>query len=128
MEATSSQLTRWRRLLLVRDSRPIFDRDDSPRACICALCGPDIFYRTFQVQAHHIRPKALYPVLALDLSNGVMLCAGHHQGVVHNHNASVDIRDRSHDSGWLNWLVHFRRWNDLSANEQFNFENQGKIF
>ena len=127
MRVTSSQLTRWRRLLLLRDSRPIFDREGSPRASICVICGPDVFFRTSHLQAHHIRPKALYPSLALSLDNGVMLCAGCHQGKVHNYNASLDIRNRDYDSGWMNWLVHFKRWNDLSSNEEFNLQNQCKI-
>lgn len=126
-DATDYYLTKWRRLLLLRDSRPILPAPGSPTMGICAICGDNVFYRLFQLQAHHIRPKSLYPFLALRLDNGVMLCAGHHQGVVHNHNADLDVTLNDFHSGWRNFLPHFRRWNELSLNRDFNEANQDKL-
>ena len=120
-------LRRWRRLLLIRESRQILSAPGSPRMSYCALCGPDVFFRSSQLQAHHIYPKALYPGIALYLSNGVMLCTSCHQGVVHNHNAALDIRNSDPSSGWRNFLVHFRRWNDLKEVEEFNLHRQSEL-
>jgi len=110
----------WRRLLLIRDSRHILPNPESPRMGICVLCGPDVFFRTYQLQAHHIRPRSLYPKLRFLLKNGVMICSGHHQGIVHNHNAAVDVRDKSYQSGWRQFLSTFVRWNRLVDNDEFN--------
>jgi len=130
MMPTPYQLQKWRRLLLVRDSRVVYvvpGTGKEVRAPICVLCGPDVFYRSYQLQAHHIRPKSIFPDLALRLSNGVMLCAGHHQGIVHNNNAGVDVGNRDFDSGWSTHVVHFKRWNDLAEHNRFNVENQPRL-
>jgi 5-methylcytosine-specific restriction endonuclease McrA len=126
---TQTQLTRWRRLLLVRDSRATSPGDDAPRAGVCAICGDGVHHRLAHLQAHHIRPMALYPELALRLDNGVMICAGHHQGVVHNHNAALDVRPGSHDlyRGWGLWVSHLSRWNRLAQNRRYNEENQWRV-
>lgn len=126
-EATDYYLTKWRRLLLLRDSRPILPTQGSPTMGVCALCGDDVFYRLVQLQAHHIRPKSLYPALALRLDNGVMLCAGHHQGIVHNHNADLDVTINSFHAGWRSYLAHFHRWNSLAINQCFNEANQDRL-
>ena len=123
--ATSSQLRKWRRLLLVRDSREVLP--GAPRLSVCALCGPDVYFRTWQVQAHHIYPKSLHPEKALMLKNGVMVCAAHHQGIVHNHNPGMDIRNRDFDSGWMNFRHHFNRWNDLAINRRYNEQEQYRL-
>jgi 5-methylcytosine-specific restriction endonuclease McrA len=128
--ATEHHLEKWRRLLLVRDSRVVYvvpETKKEVRASICVLCGAEVFYRTYQLQAHHIRPKSLFPGIALRLDNGVMLCAGHHQGLVHNHNAGLDVFSKDFDSGWATWVVHFNRWNDLAVNEKFNAANQHRL-
>ena len=126
--ATSYQLTKWRRYLLIRDSRHILSSSDSPtRMSICAICGANVFYRTWQLQAHHINPKSLFPQLALQLSNGVMLCSAHHQGIVHNFNPSRDIVNEQFDSGWKHYYSFFVRWNKLSHNRTFNIGFQHKL-
>lgn len=129
--ATDHKLTRWRRLLLIRDSRVAYvtpasgDRPEKRvRLCICVLCGGEVFYRATQLQAHHIRPKSIFPELALHLDNGVMLCTGHHQGIVHNHNAALDVTRKDRYSGWAAWVVHFNRWNDLTQNRLYNLAQQ----
>ena len=130
MKATSSQLRKWRRLLVVRDSRvinPAHAEEQQIRMSVCALCGVDTFFKSYQMQAHHIMPKSLFPHRALDLENGVMLCAGHHQGIVHNNNAGVDIRDRRYDTGWLSFRDYFQRWNSLAANARYNAEQQKRL-
>lgn len=122
-EATPYQLEKWRRLLLLRDSRVVYvvpGTEKLVRSPICVLCGPSVGYRAHQLQAHHIRPKSLFPDLALRLSNGVMLCAGHHQGIVHNHNATVDVSRVDYEAGWAAFVVHFRRWNELAEQARFN--------
>ena len=45
----------------------------NPR-CDWCLCVDDL-------EAHHIKPKALYPELALDLTNGQTLCTKHHDEI-----------------------------------------------
>lgn len=127
---TENELNKWRRLLLVRDSRVINPRHPAEyqlRMGVCALCGPNIFFQTSMLQAHHIYPKALYPEKALLLRNGVMCCAAHHQGIVHNFNPTDDVANKEWDSGWRNWLVFFQRWNDLADNRKFNDDNQSRI-
>ena len=126
-EATDYYLTKWRRLLLLRDSRPILPVPGSSTMGVCALCGDDVFYRLAQLQAHHIRPKSLYPALALRLDNGVMLCAGHHQGIVHNHNADLDVTVNNYHAGWRSYLAHFHRWNNLAMNQTFNEAKQDRL-
>jgi len=79
------------------------------------------------LQAHHIYPKALYPDLALNLDNGIILCCSHHLGIVHNHNSSVDIKDYDWESGWKSWVVTFNRWNTMKDNFEFNRDNQHRL-
>lgn len=125
--ATDYELTKWRRLLLLRDSREILP--GGPRLGVCAVCGDQVYYRLPQLQAHHIYPKSLYPERALDLDNGVMVCAGHHQGVVHNHNADTDVTEpeRGLMAGWRHYVDHFQRWNSLAAAARFNTTHQPRL-
>jgi len=39
----------------------------------CKKCGS-----TAQLHAHHIKPKAIYPEIAFDVNNGVLLCSSCH--------------------------------------------------
>ena len=39
----------------------------------CRVCG-----ETINLHAHHIRPRSIYPDLALVLDNGITLCGNHH--------------------------------------------------
>lgn len=128
IEATDSELRKWSRLLLLRDSALVIPgRADSPRMGICVLCGVNVFHRTSNLQAHHIHPKSLFPEMALTLSNGVMVCAGHHQGIVHAFNPGVDVAENRIDAGWRIYVPTFDRWVHLAPNEAFNRENQGKL-
>lgn len=127
---TPAQLTRWRRLLLVRDSRAV--NPSAPehlrvRMGNCILCGTDVFYRASQLQAHHIRPLSLFPALAVKLANGAMVCTGHHLGVVHSHNAAVDTRESQVSSGWRAYVSLFDRYVNLAPQKAFNLENQSRI-
>lgn len=127
---TAAQLTRWRRLLLVRDSRavnPKAPEESHVRMGNCVLCGTDVFYRTAQLQAHHIRPLSLFPTLAVRLANGVMVCAGHHLGIVHSHNAAVDMRESQASSGWRAYVPMLDRYVNLAPQRAFNLENQPRI-
>lgn len=131
MRATRHQLTNWRRLLLLRDCRTINPADspeDQLRGGICVLCGDRVFYRLNQLQAHHIRPKALFPDRELLLTNGVILCAGHHLGIVHGHNAALDS-SRTDDfmTGWRVYVPLFDRYVSLARNARFNDENQRRL-
>lgn len=71
---------------------------------------------------------SLYPARELQLSNGVMLCAGHHLGIVHSHNASLDAR-RTDDfqNGWRAFVVMFDRFVGLAQNRDYNAANQSRL-
>lgn len=62
-EATVYELAQW--------ARDVKDAD----GWACVLCGqkPDGSYWN-RAEAHHIKPKSLFPGLALDLTNGITLC------------------------------------------------------
>ena len=95
---------------------------------VCALCGDNVFYRISQLQAHHIRPKSLFPERELWLSNGVMLCAGHHLGIVHRHNAALDVgRLDNFQSGWRVYVQLFDRFVNLAVNRLYNESNQHRL-
>ena len=55
----------------------VLDRDGHA----CLMCDS-----TRQLQAHHILPKALYPLRASDVGNGSTLCARCHLIIVHGGN------------------------------------------
>lgn len=128
--ATDYELLKWRRLLMVRDSRTI--NPSAPEAFqirlgTCALCGDSVFYRLSRLQAHHIRPKSIFPDLALSLDNGVMVCAGHHQGIVHSHNADLDVTENAAGGGWRVYVPLFDRHVSLARQRRFNEENQPRL-
>lgn len=127
-------LTKWRRLLCRRDCREIFRYEDPVsskvtrvRMGICAVCGDQVFYPLSSLQAHHIKPKSLYPELALHLHNGVMVCTRHHQGEIHNFNPGLDVRDNRLCAGWRQYVDMFQRWNALKQNADFNEIHQTEL-
>lgn len=56
-----SRLRKWRFGVLERDGYK------------CVECGS-----TEDIEAHHVKPKALFPELAYDVSNGITLCRACH--------------------------------------------------
>jgi len=65
----STKLRKWSRLIKVRDQ------------ATCYMCGLKLGLG--EVEAHHIFPKAKFPELALELSNGICLCWKCHRPIVH---------------------------------------------
>jgi hypothetical protein len=68
-------------------------------------------------EAHHIWPKAVYPLLAYDLDNGICLCWKCHREVVHNR--------------WRLWRQYVQLFKNLAArrkkNRTFNEKYQSKV-
>jgi len=81
-----NDLRKWRVQVLKRDDHE------------CQMCGA-----TERLEAHHIRPKALYPDLALQVTNGVALCFVCHRYCVHGGN-SFDLS---------NWSKFIPLWESL---------------
>ena len=54
----------------------------------CVVCGT-----TYDLHAHHIKPKSSNPELAFDISNGITLCYRCHK-VEHERNRQVRIRTK----------------------------------
>jgi len=78
-----NDLRKWRVKVLKRDDHE------------CQMCGV-----TERLEAHHIRPKALYPELALQPTNGAALCFVCHRYCVHGGN-SFDL------SNWSKFIPFF---------------------
>lgn len=73
VEKAEAQLSRhhlsvWREIILLRDVR-------------CVMCDDDR-----NLEAHHCQPKSMFPEVAYDPSNGVMLCFRCHRVIVHGSN------------------------------------------
>lgn len=69
-----------------------------------------------QGEAHHIMPKAFYPVLALELDNGVCACHKCHRQFVHANAGS--------------WKIHkgiLKAYNRRKAVRAYNETNQGRL-
>ena len=98
----------WSRKIRIRDSRGGRGR--------CVICGGH--FPIWRLQAHHIRPKALYPELATSMANGVSLCAGCHMGPVHSQNAVMDIKNSDVEAGWRMFVPMFDRWVGLAVNRE----------
>lgn len=64
----SQEYVKWRKKIFKRDR------------FTCQLCGT----QGKTLNAHHIKPKALYPELALDKNNGITLCEECHEIVTGN--------------------------------------------
>lgn len=128
-KATANQLRKWRRLLLVRDAVVVHQRpgERALHAWHCPICGPEVFYRGEALQAHHIWPKARYPMSALYLNNGIMVCTAHHQGIVHGFNASADSRLETALAAWFKWCTFLTERADTGNAAQFNRVNQAKL-
>lgn len=73
---------------------------------MCVMCGG--VFPVVSLQAHHIKPKSLYPMEALVLANGVILCVSCHMGVVHRGNSFKDITDPN--AGWRFFKPSFERY------------------
>ncbi len=110
MELSSYRLTKWSRLVRVRD------------VGFCVMCGG--IFSVWRLNAHHIYPKALYPELAYKLWNGVSLCTGCHLGTVHLGNSFKDSRDDGH---WRFFVPSFKRYTGLSAQRHFATANQARV-
>lgn len=99
-EPSDYQLRKWSRLVRIRDAENGRGR--------CVMCRG--FFSIWQLQAHHIWPKSLFPDRALDPDNGVSLCAGCHQGPTHAQSPSVDVINSAPDAGWRMWVPSFSAW------------------
>lgn len=104
MSATDHQLRRWRRLLLLRDSRSRFIGGQRIRQSYCVLC--DTSLPAYKLQAHHIYPRSLYRSQSLDLMNGVMLCVNCHLTIVHGGNPARDVQTKV-EGRWLFFIQMF---------------------
>ena len=109
----SYQLRKWSRLVRLREGGR------------CALCTGqfDIWTR---LSAHHIRPKALYLDLALELDNGIALCSGCHIHITHGGNTFADIK-AGEGGRWRFLLPTFEGYILGERVSQFNEENQGRL-
>ena len=74
-----------------------------------------------RVETHHGYPKAIFPELAYQLSNGVTLCLRCHRGVVHAENTFDD------GGNWKRFLPMWRRLRLLVDNREFNTREQHRI-
>ena len=64
MNCTKKELSEWAMAVKARDGY------------ICQECGV-----TSELHSHHIKPKSIFPDLALDVANGVTLCRECHANV-----------------------------------------------
>ena len=55
----------------------------------CKKCGLKMNWKGKQLNAHHIRPWADYPVLRYDINNGITLCYKCHKIMFQNEHAYV---------------------------------------
>jgi HNH endonuclease len=117
------KLTRWRRLLLLREVRDVTTPDGSTRRMsFCPMCG--LTMPTYRLQAHHVRPKSRYPQLAYHLDNGICLCIGCHMHIVHAGNSFRDLAELHH---WRFFVPSFDRYTDLAHVRHFNERNQPRL-
>ena len=91
-------LRRWSLLVRLRDGY------------ICYVCSNECKGRD---QAHHVYAKSLHPKRAYDLDNGVCVCAGCHQPIVH-----------STWTSWKKFTNFFRRYLRYIRNRKFNEKHQ----
>ena len=88
---------------------------------MCAINFRDALSRT---QVHHIYPKGSFPNKAYELSNGILLCLGCHQEIVHAGNSFLDI---TRIENWRFFVPSFNRWVDLSKQRRFNELHQNEV-
>lgn len=92
------------------------------RCPYCVMC--QTISESSRLQAHHIRPRSIYPQLACQLENGIMLCLSCHQGTVHRGNSFKDMESWHH---WRWFVPAFDRYVGLAQQRRFNRKNQGRI-
>ena len=95
----NKKLTRWSRLVRKRDSYCCY---------LCEECDRDRV-----MQAHHIKPKHIYPELAYDLYNGITLCRRCHMEIIH-----------TTDSAHKKMYALFKRYNKRVKIKLYNETNQ----
>ena len=118
------RLTKWRRLLLLRDCATTGECNGKPvRSPWCAMCNTSHY--GWRLQAHHIRPKSEYPELALELSNGIMLCLRCHMAITHGGNSFKDMQGGI--AQWKFMRPAFDRYVGLKKARKFNEQNQHRI-
>jgi hypothetical protein len=96
------KLDRWSHLVRLRD------------ASTCQVCLNKT--KTGELEAHHVRPKALYPDEAYDLDNGISICRKCHMPIVH-----------STDDNWKRFVYMFRNVMRRKATVAFNESNQALV-
>ena len=82
----------------------------------CAMCGRV----GGTIEAHHVKPKSLFPELAYMLNNLISLCMICHRGIVHAGN-SFDLNN------WQNFVPMFRRFMNLAYRRDWNDKYQNRI-
>lgn len=97
-EPTEYELSKWSRLIRLREEGK------------CAMCQGG--FSIWRLQAHHIRPKSLYPDLALLPENGIALCVGCHMHIVHGGNSFVDVTPEG--GRWRFFVPAFDRYVGLA--------------
>lgn len=96
-------LNKWSRIVRIRDEH------------VCRMCLETVPSRR-QMHAHHIDMQVKYPEKALDLDNGICLCARCHLQIVHS--------TRTHEK---TFRVIFKRHVRRKKNRQFNAKWQYKL-
>lgn len=117
-ELSRYKLTKWRRLLLLRDCEVFGDK----RIPVCVMCRRPHY--TSALQAHHIWPKSVFPGQAYDITNGVILCLGCHQGVVH---ASNSFRDIAELENWRRFVPMFEAYATTGQRVEFAIGHQYRL-
>jgi hypothetical protein len=79
---------------------------------------------TSKLQAHHIRPKSLYPEKAYLLDNGICLCILCHMHLVHGGNSFIDVVTVHQ---WRFFVPSFDRYVELSKNRRYNEKWQVRL-
>lgn len=97
-----------------------YSRDEAT----CQMCAA-LFRSDFaRLQVHHIRPKSLYPHLALRIDNGITLCTGCHIAVVHAGNTFADIASVGN---WASFVPMFDRKVNLAYAKRFEAKWQPRL-
>ena len=115
MNFNEYQLSKWRRLALVRDGR--IAGVDQGYCCMCIETK-----ETSEIEMHHIYPKSLHPEKAYLLDNAISLCLMCHQGIVHSERNNKDL------GNWRFFVPAFRYYQRLAAVRDFNIENQSRLW
>jgi len=75
------RLRKWSIHVRRRDQQILSPRARSVGRFPCWICGG--WFASNMVNAHHIKPKSLFPEIAFDLNNGITICLGCHMLVCH---------------------------------------------